>query len=53
MPELPEVEAWVRGLDGPVAAQRVERAGPGHVATLKTFDPPIQELEGRRFAGAR
>ena len=53
MPELPEVEAWVRGLDGPVSAHRVERAGPAHVATLKTFEPPLRELEGRRFAGAR
>jgi formamidopyrimidine-DNA glycosylase len=53
VPELPEVEAWVRGLDGPVAAAPVERAGPGHVATVKTIDPPLRELEGRRFAGAR
>jgi formamidopyrimidine-DNA glycosylase len=53
VPELPEVEAWVRGLNRPVAAQRVERAGPAHVATLKTIDPPLRELEGRRFAGAR
>ena len=53
VPELPEVEAWVRGLDGPVAAAAIERAGPAHVATLKTIDPPLRALEGRRFAGAR
>jgi formamidopyrimidine-DNA glycosylase len=29
----------------------VERAGPAHVATLKTFDPPLAALEGRRLAG--
>ena len=34
MPELPEVEAWVRALNDPVAAFPVERAGPAHVATL-------------------
>ena len=53
MPELPEVEAWVRELDAPVAAAPVEQAGPAHIATLKTFDPPLSALEGRRFAGAR
>ena len=53
MPELPEVEAWVRELDPLVSASPIERAGPAHVATLKTIDPPLSELEGRRFAGAR
>jgi formamidopyrimidine-DNA glycosylase len=53
VPELPEVEAWVRGLDGPVSAFPIASAGPAHVATLKTFDPPLRELEGRRFSGAR
>jgi formamidopyrimidine-DNA glycosylase len=52
MPELPEVEAWRRALDGQVRAFPIERAGPAHVATLKTFDPPLSALEGRRFAGA-
>src|SRR6266480_2301032 len=52
MPELPEVEAWRRALDAPVRAFPIERAGPAHVATLKTFDPPVRELEGRRLAGA-
>jgi formamidopyrimidine-DNA glycosylase len=52
MPELPEVEAWRRALDEPVSAFPVEQAGPAHVATLKTFDPPLSSLEGRRLAGA-
>jgi formamidopyrimidine-DNA glycosylase len=53
MPELPEVEAWVRELDPQVSRAPVDVARPGHVATLKTFDPPPQALEGRRFEGAR
>jgi formamidopyrimidine-DNA glycosylase len=52
MPELPEVEALRRALDDPVRAFPIERAGPAHVATLKTFDPPLSTLEGRRLAGA-
>jgi len=53
MPELPEMEAWRRALDGPVSAFPIEKAGPAHIATLKTFDPPLAALEGRRLAGAR
>jgi formamidopyrimidine-DNA glycosylase len=53
MPELPEMEAWRRALDGPVSAFPIVKAGPAHVATLKTFDPPLATLEGRRLAGAR
>jgi formamidopyrimidine-DNA glycosylase len=52
MPELPEMEAWRRELDRPVAAFPVARAGPAHIATLKTFDPPITALEGCQFRGA-
>ncbi|MGH3065635.1 MAG: Fpg/Nei family DNA glycosylase [Gaiellaceae bacterium] len=53
MPELPEVEAWVRELDPLVSRAPIENAGPAHIATLKTFDPPLSELDGRRFDGAR
>jgi formamidopyrimidine-DNA glycosylase len=52
VPELPEVEAWRRALDEPVRAFPIERAGPAHIATLKTFDPPLSTLEGQRLAGA-
>jgi formamidopyrimidine-DNA glycosylase len=53
VPELPEVEAWVRELDPLVSASPIERAGPAHIATLKTVVPPLHTLDGRRFAGAR
>jgi formamidopyrimidine-DNA glycosylase len=46
------MEAWRRALDGPVSAFPIEKAGPAHIATLKTIDPPLAALEGRRFAGA-
>jgi formamidopyrimidine-DNA glycosylase len=53
MPELPEMEALRRALDDPVSAFPIAQAGPAHVATLKTFDPPLRVLEGRRLAGAQ
>src|SRR3954462_310268 len=52
VPELPEMEAWRRQLKDPVAAFPIVKAGPAHIATLKTFDPPLSALEGRRLAGA-
>ena len=52
MPEFPEIEALRRELDEPVRAFPVAKAGPAHIATLKTYDPPLSALEGRRFAGA-
>ncbi|MBA2361325.1 MAG: hypothetical protein H0V79_10415 [Actinobacteria bacterium] len=51
MPEFPEMEAWRRQLDDPVRAFPIQEAGPAHIATLKTYDPPLSALEGRRFEG--
>jgi formamidopyrimidine-DNA glycosylase len=52
VPEFPEVEALRRALDDPVSAFPIAKAGPAHIATLKTFDPPLRSLDGRRFEGA-
>jgi formamidopyrimidine-DNA glycosylase len=52
VPEFPEMEAWRRQLDDPVSAFPIAKAGPAHIATLKTYDPPLSALEGRRLAGA-
>ena len=51
MPEYPEMEAWRRQLDDPVRAFPIAKAGPAHIATLKTYDPPLSALEGRRLEG--
>ena len=53
MPELPEVEAWVRELDPLVSRSAIASVGPAHIATVKTFDPPLARLVGDRFSGAR
>ena len=53
MPELPEVEVWVRELAPLMSRAPIARAGPAHVATLKTFEPSLSTLVGRRLAGAR
>jgi len=45
------MEALRRSLDDPVRASPVEKAGPAHIATLKTFDPPLSALDGRCFEG--
>ena len=52
---FPSFPRWRRLvlLDERLARSPVARAGPAHIATLKTFDPPLDALEGRRFAGAR
>src|SRR5438128_10603683 len=46
------MEAWRRALDEPVRTFPIEQAGPAHIATLKTFEPPLSALDGRRLAGA-
>jgi len=43
----------VRELDPLVSRAPIAKAGPAHIATLKTFAPPIAELEGHRLEGAR
>ena len=53
MPELPEVEAWVRELDPLVARARSSAPGRRTSPPLKTFDPPLATLDGRTFAGRR
>src|SRR3954447_17125870 len=51
MPELPEVEAWRRQLDPLVKRSPIEKAGPAHVATLKTIEPPLSALAGEGLRG--
>lgn len=51
MPELPEVEITARLLSEAVAGARVESTLAPGVNALKTFDPPLDALEGARLTG--
>src|SRR5215212_5585655 len=53
MPELPEVEATARLLTKALKGAEIESALAPGVNVLKTFDPPLQALEGTTVAGIR
>jgi formamidopyrimidine-DNA glycosylase len=53
MPELPEVEITARRLTSALEDARIESALATGVATLKTFDPPLESLTGRSIEGVR
>jgi formamidopyrimidine-DNA glycosylase len=53
MPELPEVEITARRLGESIVGAEIETAiAPGMVA-LKSIDPPLEALAGRRVANVR
>jgi formamidopyrimidine-DNA glycosylase len=53
MPELPEVEIAARRLDTALRGARVESALATGMVVMKSFEPPLAELEGREIAGVR
>jgi formamidopyrimidine-DNA glycosylase len=53
MPELPEVEITARRLDAALRGVVIESAASPGLNALKTFDPPLQALEGRAIEGVR
>jgi formamidopyrimidine-DNA glycosylase len=53
MPELPEVEITARLLDRALRGVDIESALAPGINALKTYDPPLSELAGRRVEGVR
>ena len=53
MPELPEVEITARRIGAATAGAIVESTLAPGLNALKTYDPPLSILEGRRIAGVR
>ena len=49
--ELPEVEITARLLDRALAGAQIESALAPGINALKTFDPPLSVLEGRKVTG--
>jgi formamidopyrimidine-DNA glycosylase len=53
MPELPEVEITARLIDRSAAGARVESALAPGINALKTYDPPLHALEGKKLERVR
>src|SRR6476620_9890502 len=53
MPELPEVEIVARRLNTALAGAEVESALAPGMNVMKTFDPPLESLAGRKVTGVR
>ena len=53
MPELPEVEITARLLDEALSGAAIESALAPGINALKTFEPPLSELEGRSILAVR
>lgn len=53
MPELPDVVVYLEALERFAGGQVLERARVVSISLLRTFDPPLSEVEGRRVTGFR
>ncbi len=53
MPELPEVEITARLIGAATAGARVDSALAPGINALRSYDPPLTALEGRRIEGIR
>jgi formamidopyrimidine-DNA glycosylase len=52
MPELPEVEALAEFLREHAAGHAIDRVDVSAISALKTYDPPVSALHGRKITGA-
>ncbi len=53
MPELPEITAYLEGLERTVVGRPLERVRLRSPSLLRTWDPPLSTAEGRRVVGVR
>jgi formamidopyrimidine-DNA glycosylase len=53
MPELPEVVVYLEALEPRIAGHTLERVRLRSASLLRTSDPPLTAVEGRRVAGLR
>lgn len=53
MPELPEITAYVEGLERVILGEQLTRIRVRSPSLLRTWDPPLSTAEGRRVVGLR
>jgi formamidopyrimidine-DNA glycosylase len=53
MPELPDITIYLEHLDRRIRGERIEKVRIANPFVLRTFDPPVSALEGKRVVGFR
>ncbi|MDH3269974.1 MAG: formamidopyrimidine-DNA glycosylase [Gemmatimonadota bacterium] len=53
MPELPEITAYLEGLERTILGQPLERIRVRSPSLLRTYDPPLSAAQGRVVTGLR
>ena len=53
MPELPEIALYITALEQRVVGRVLEKARLRSISLLRTWDPPLSAVEGRRVLGLR
>ncbi len=53
MPELPDIAAYITALEARILAQPLERVRLASVFLLRTVDPPLASVEGRKVQAIR
>lgn len=53
MPELPEIEAYISALERHFLGEPLERIRLRSASLLRTWDPPISAVEGRRLTSVK
>ncbi len=53
MPELPDITAYITALEARILGQTLERVRLGSVFLLRTAEPPLASVEGRKVVALR
>jgi formamidopyrimidine-DNA glycosylase len=53
MPELPDISAYITALEARIIGQPLERVRLASAFVLRTVDPPLASVEGRKVVGIR
>jgi formamidopyrimidine-DNA glycosylase len=53
MPELPDITVYIEALEARLAGRKLEHAKIAHPFLLRTVDPPLSALDGRRVVSLR
>ena len=53
MPELPDIVVYIESLERFIGGRVLEKARVSSISLLRTYDPPIHHVEGKKITGFR